>query len=424
MTSLTYRSVDSESQLNLDKELYDSALSIRNEMNLLTERIRKMEEHKTEFAEAVYIRVKSDYLAQLEIVEKKFDEKRQAIHSALRQLYEGKKTQENSIQKHREVLEEAKFRNFLGEYTDKKFKEVENREGEAIKQYEGTLSSITANIQQYEEIVGGPVEELPADPILPNSDLKEEQVSSVQNASSPDAAVETQESADLKKETSVAEFIAEESDYKIEGEENYFESHDSKVVEVSHPRLVTSKTKLKDQSENTPPLIPKLKTEKPKTAKVGHEDFEPVTGKTDLRSPPLGMGFDDSISSILRSIPLEEEEAFDSPAAEPGLSTVVEFQENAPKARLISIEGDLEPKEIILGENTSLGRSPSNDIILKEAKVSRQHAAINLIDGKYVLVDLKSSNGVFVNGHKIEEHALEPGDEISVGSCKMRYQVD
>jgi pSer/pThr/pTyr-binding forkhead associated (FHA) protein len=87
------------------------------------------------------------------------------------------------------------------------------------------------------------------------------------------------------------------------------------------------------------------------------------------------------------------------------------------------VEGELDESEFILGENTSIGRSPSNDIVLKESKISRQHASINFHNGNYVLVDLKSSNGVYVNGKKVEEAALKDGDEVSVGSFKFQFNL-
>ncbi len=77
-----------------------------------------------------------------------------------------------------------------------------------------------------------------------------------------------------------------------------------------------------------------------------------------------------------------------------------------------------------LGENVSIGRSPSNDLVLPAAKVSRQHAAINKYKDRYILIDLKSSNGVFVNGRKIDEHTLEEGDEISVGGYRFVFKKE
>src|SRR5215467_14683953 len=159
MPSLPVPTENTETQYAIDKELYDSAIAIRDEMNLVSERLAKMEELKKEVSEAVYLRVQSDYLAKFEHVKKAFDEKKQEIHKALIDLYKKQREQETELQKHKEVLEEAKFRNFLGEYTDKKFKEVDNRESAEIKRLEKIISTIQSNAKQYEDLVGGPIQE-------------------------------------------------------------------------------------------------------------------------------------------------------------------------------------------------------------------------------------------------------------------------
>ncbi len=80
-------------------------------------------------------------------------------------------------------------------------------------------------------------------------------------------------------------------------------------------------------------------------------------------------------------------------------------------------------QKINLTKNIIIGRSPASDIVVKEAKVSRRHAEIQVIGGKYVLVDLESSNGTFVNGKKISEHTLQSDDEVSVGSSKIVFKT-
>lgn len=92
------------------------------------------------------------------------------------------------------------------------------------------------------------------------------------------------------------------------------------------------------------------------------------------------------------------------------------------KLAFIEAEGDLEMSEFMVKDNVSIGRSPSNDLVLKAAKVSRQHAAINKYKDQYIVIDLKSSNGVFVNGQKIDEKTLEEGDEVSIGGYKMVFK--
>ena len=62
-----------------------------------------------------------------------------------------------------------------------------------------------------------------------------------------------------------------------------------------------------------------------------------------------------------------------------------------------------------------------------EAKVSRRHARISLRDGQYMIEDLGSTNGTFVNrGHRLtpgERQPLKDGDEIIVGKTFLRFRV-
>ena len=76
------------------------------------------------------------------------------------------------------------------------------------------------------------------------------------------------------------------------------------------------------------------------------------------------------------------------------------------------------PKDIELtGEPISIGRSREADIPLLDDKVSRVHCGIRLSDGEFYLKDLKSRNGVFVNGQRVEDTVkLKVGDRIQVGS--------
>jgi pSer/pThr/pTyr-binding forkhead associated (FHA) protein len=77
------------------------------------------------------------------------------------------------------------------------------------------------------------------------------------------------------------------------------------------------------------------------------------------------------------------------------------------------LSGTVYPLE---GELLTLGRDPGNTIHINDAEVSRRHARFSLQGGKYVLEDLGSTNGTFVNGQRLGgPHVLRPGDVISFG---------
>ncbi len=63
----------------------------------------------------------------------------------------------------------------------------------------------------------------------------------------------------------------------------------------------------------------------------------------------------------------------------------------------------------------TLGRSSTNNLVLGQMGISRSHAEVLFRDGKYVLRDLGSKLGTYVNGVKVEEAALSSGDRVQLG---------
>jgi len=74
-----------------------------------------------------------------------------------------------------------------------------------------------------------------------------------------------------------------------------------------------------------------------------------------------------------------------------------------------------------IGDSISFGRDSRNTIHLEGDSVSRFHAEIRKRSGTYMLVDLGSSNGTFVNGKRVEREVLEDGDSISIGAFSFFF---
>ena len=78
----------------------------------------------------------------------------------------------------------------------------------------------------------------------------------------------------------------------------------------------------------------------------------------------------------------------------------------------------------LLHPTVGLGRSLDNDIIVDDARVSRQHAQLRRRYGRYILFDLGSTGGTAVNGYPVQECVLEAGDVISLAGVELIYGED
>ena len=69
--------------------------------------------------------------------------------------------------------------------------------------------------------------------------------------------------------------------------------------------------------------------------------------------------------------------------------------------------------------DTTIGRTEGNNIVLNHPSVSRKHARLELRGDKFWVVDLKSTNGVKVNGNLVTEAQVKPDDKILIGSVEL-----
>jgi hypothetical protein len=92
-------------------------------------------------------------------------------------------------------------------------------------------------------------------------------------------------------------------------------------------------------------------------------------------------------------------------------------------ARLDIISGKEKGKGYILKEPIiTIGRSRKNQLVLKDdLQVSAHHAQIIRQGDHFVILDLKSTNGTFVNRMRVTQHVLQDGDEVAIGNSKFTF---
>ena len=99
-----------------------------------------------------------------------------------------------------------------------------------------------------------------------------------------------------------------------------------------------------------------------------------------------------------------------------------EVGENIPDNAFLIIEG---VKVHPLDETVvNIGRRLENNLVIDDPRVSRNHAQLRAIKGRFVLFDLNSTGGTFVNGQRTSQTVLYPGDVISLAGVALIFGQD
>jgi hypothetical protein len=120
------------------------------------------------------------------------------------------------------------------------------------------------------------------------------------------------------------------------------------------------------------------------------------------------------------------------PDVEPGATMIYKPPTSAPTEAASPIELGVEREVISLVEDgrrhevrkrrTVIGRSKDCDIQLADPNVSRRHAELRQEGTAYWIVDLDSTNGIEINGHRMKRAKLEEGDTVTIGSTDLVFE--
>ena len=106
------------------------------------------------------------------------------------------------------------------------------------------------------------------------------------------------------------------------------------------------------------------------------------------------------------------------------LNTPVEAEGDALIPVLVAISGPLFGRVSLIEDHTyRIGRSDGGNLVLADDAVSREHAVIVKKDDQFLLKDLHSTNGTYVNFNRIQEAVLLENDKISIGHSHFSIYI-
>lgn len=349
----------SDVQFPINQTLLDDTAKLRQERTTIAERLAKIEATRDQVSPQVFERVSGEYRSKFDAITQSLMEKKAEVDRELSTLYETRQKVTANLDVQKTTLEELEFRKQLGEFDDTAFEERAKEAKDKLEKFQKIIEAVTANIQKYETLFAD-FEPTPLEPSQRTPVATKVPVAQSSAPSKPSTGATT--TIPVKKKAAAAD----QPDYNLppEQSQNYFSSAD-------------------DVSERptgvAPPPAP------PKTQRT--QVFVP-TQKTASSSGPTSST---------------------SPSIRPGV------------AHLKVIRGAADSPKYALGKETTIGRAHTNHIVLKEARISRQHAIIRQAGKEFVVEDLQSSNGVYVNGEKMKEHVLSDGDQIQIGDFVMEF---
>jgi transcriptional regulator with GAF, ATPase, and Fis domain len=95
---------------------------------------------------------------------------------------------------------------------------------------------------------------------------------------------------------------------------------------------------------------------------------------------------------------------------------------NLRRCKLVVIKGSQRGTEFVVsGDTFKVGKAPENDLVLADETVSRVHFEIARDAKGYLVRDMKSTNGTFLDGAEVKEAYLRAGSIIGLGSCELKF---
>ena len=353
----------------VDESVLTPLIGLRGERDALRQRLARMQEASSEVSEAVLARVRSDYQARIAALE----EEAQPLEEEARAAYGRLKPMIEQAQEKRDALrldqEEIELRHRLGEFDDAEHEKRTAEVDESFRAAESRCTELSAAAARFASAFDS------LDDLAPAGTCE----------AVPPASAAPQEPAAVP--AASAPLGAEHED-------------DGTLMLPPEPPPAPEPPPLPTSPE--PPVWTPSKAWS--AAQPAPAAFEELW-RSASEAPAT-----DAASTPVEPVALERE------APTSGMQAVTEAP---PRARLEALDSDLEAQPHLLEPLTFIGRTPENQIRIYKPAVSRRHAQITETEAGWLLRDLSSENGTYVNGQRITERLLADGDRVQFGTSRF-----
>lgn len=381
------------------------------------DRLRRAEEQKTTVSRRTFDKVRAEYDRELDALRAKMTPLRDELESHRSSVEGGLKDANASLESLEEELAEAVFRNRVGEYTDvelaERRKSIEARLGEARARIADQRHTLDLFDSMKEPESGPASPERFADaPVVPRQVSRE--------PAPPEAAVRATAIRDATRDARADDRSAPVPVAPIPLGPNADLGANEEPQTIRRPTLRAKNT---DGSTPSAPAEP-----------------APVTTQSDARTHVKSeaafenphdwikeMGRDSAGSQRSASAPDAPRPHLGgkSPSAPATLATGDARSGTSRMPSLVFVNGPHAGESIpLLPTTLTIGREHDNNIELKDPDVARYHARIVHERGHYVVEDLDSTTGTWVNGQRTKKTPLNHGDVVRVGSTEIAIDFE
>jgi|GEM_PF-1751394 len=394
--------------------LYKKLIAQRDQMFA---RLDNVEQEKMSVERRIYEKVKFEYTGELKNVRSQLSPIESELSKAKREGEKELASLNDKIREMEEEMAEAEFRHRVGEFdsdTLVQIREKINPELTDKSELQIEVSNRLETISSCEDTLGGDMGETPQDDLDGGEDVVEDP--GKDGDKDKNDADETGGSIDSGGTSPTEEPLETEapSDDDADKDAVLFENPQDWIDEFGEEKRAT----LPAESSG----VDEFKIEDSKTE--DSTDTSTESTQSVLASDRTGSADDDPLSAL--ADPSDERRETETSKVTTSTKTVDRATATATGfPNLVIITGHSSGRKVpLLPMTMSIGREHDNNIELKDPEVARYHARVLFENGRFVLEDLESSNGTWLNGEQIKQSSLVNGDRIRLGDTEMVIDFD